>query len=57
VTFDPTNLNQLITSIAVWAERVRYGDEGYKRLFVQKLIQGLSILHREGRIPAVDELS
>lgn len=56
VTFEPGDLNELITSIAEWAERVRYGDEGYKRLFVQKLIQSLGTLHREGRVPDIDEL-
>ncbi len=55
--FHPNDRDRLITLIAEWAERARYGDEGYKRLFVQKLIQGLGILHREGRIPDIDELS
>ncbi len=56
-TFQSGDLDQMIRSIAAWAERVRYGDEGYKRFFVQKLIQSLGILHREGRIPDIEELS
>lgn len=54
--FPPIELDQLIQAIAAWAEHVRYGDEGYKRLFVQSLIQGLRILHRENRVPSVEEL-
>lgn len=56
ITFNPDDRNKLIREIAEWARRAQYGDEGYKRLFVQKLIQGLGILHREGRIPRIDEL-
>ncbi len=56
VVFPENALDQLIPAIAAWAERVRFGDEGYKRLFVQTLIRGLEILHRQNRIPTVEEL-
>lgn len=55
-TLESSSSNQLIGQIAEWAHEQRFGDEGYKRIFVQKLIPGFRFLHKKGRIPSMREL-
>lgn len=54
--FDPSDCETLVSKIADWAYEQRFQDEGYKRLFVQKLIPGLRFLQKKGEIPSLDDL-
>jgi hypothetical protein len=54
--FDPSDCESLVSVIADWTYEQRYQDEGYKRLFVQKLIPGLRFLDKKGEIPSLDDL-
>jgi len=54
--FDELLAKQIVKQIAEAAHKQRYGDVGYKRLFVQKLIQGFHYLERKGSAPPLDEL-
>ena len=53
-SFDADSCRQLISEFAAWAHNLRYQDEGYKRLFVQKLIPGFNYLRAKGEIPSPD---
>lgn len=48
--------SELIDEVAGWAYEQRYMDDGYKRLFVQKLVGALSYLHRRKEMPNVSEM-
>lgn len=54
--FDPADLNTTIETIAEAAYANRYFDIGYKRFFVQKLIQGFNFLRRKEVPPTVSDL-
>lgn len=54
--FDPSECETLVSIIAEWAYEQRYQDEGYKRLFVQKLIPGLRFLDKKREIPSLHDL-
>ena len=54
--FDDRASKQTINTIANAAYNQRYGDIGYKRLFVQKLIQGLHLLKQKGQLPSPENL-
>ena len=54
--FDETVLEKTITTVAEAAYEQRFGDIGYKRLFVQKLIQGLHFLRYKGVPPSGSDL-
>ncbi len=54
--FDDSALQQAIRQIAEAAYEQRYGDIGYKRLFVQKVIQGFHYLRQKGTPPSLDDL-
>ena len=54
--FDESPLQQAIRQIAEAAYEQRYGDIGYKRLFVQKVIQGFHYLRQKGSPPSLDDL-
>ncbi|HID29787.1 MAG TPA: hypothetical protein EYP19_07245, partial [Desulfobacterales bacterium] len=54
--FDPAKAEETIELAANSAYEERFGDIGYKRLFVQRCIRGLHYLRREGRSPSVDEV-
>ncbi len=54
--FEREASEKTIRTIAEAAYKQRYGDIGYKRLFVQKLITGLHFLKQKGYPPSVDEL-
>lgn len=41
-SFDPAERDRVVRRVADEAVKQRYGDEGYKRLFVQRLIQEIS---------------
>ena len=49
-SLDADSCRQLISEFAEWAYEQRFQDEGYKRLFVQKLITGFGYLHRQGQM-------
>lgn len=49
-------LNPWLTELADSVHQERFGDEGYKRLFVRRLVSGLNIIHRKGEMPTPDEL-
>jgi hypothetical protein len=53
---NPSKCKILIEQIADWAHEQRFNDEGYKRLFVQKLVQGLRFLQIKGEVPSLDEI-
>lgn len=55
-TFDATDLNTTIEMIAEAAYANRYADIGYKRFFVQKLIQGFHFLRGKGLPPTATDL-
>lgn len=46
----------MVAEIADWAHEQRFEDEGYKRVFVQKLVQGLHFVKREGHTPSIEDL-
>jgi P-loop Domain of unknown function (DUF2791) len=54
---NPSDCKDLIEDFANEADNERFNDEGYKRLFVQKLIQGLQLLKNESRISSWSELN
>ncbi len=54
--FDRSALEKTITMIAEMAHEQRFGDIGYKRLFVQTLIRGLHFLCKKGTPPTISEL-
>jgi len=49
--FDGATLEQAMPQIAEEAYEERFGDTGYKRLFVQRAIRGLHYLRKTGKIP------
>ena len=53
-SLDADSCGELISEFADWAYNQRFQDEGYKRLFVQKLIEGFGSLHRQGQMPSPD---
>ena len=55
-SLDPDQTNVLIGDLAQWAVKQRFDDAGYKRLFVQQLVRGLGVIHREKRVPTSEEL-
>jgi hypothetical protein len=56
-TLDPQLAGDLVTKVADLAYSQRFADDGYKRLFVQKLVQGLRYLRAKGTVPSAEELS
>ncbi|HGE71295.1 TPA: hypothetical protein ENX78_10700 [Candidatus Poribacteria bacterium] len=54
--FDETALEKTIRIVAEAAYEQHFGDIGYKRLFVQKLIQGFHFLRQEGIPPSAENL-
>ena len=48
---DGATLEQAMPQIAEEANEERFGDTGYKRLFVQRAIRGLHYLRKTGKIP------
>jgi len=54
--FDGAASEQTIRTIAEAAYNQRFGDIGYKRLFVQKLIQGLHFLRHKRFPPSPEDL-
>ena len=54
--FDPATLQQAIATTAEGAYELRFGDIGYRRLFVQKMTRGLGHLHRTGSAPSLEDL-
>jgi hypothetical protein len=54
--FDSAMSKETIRTIAKAAYEQRFGDIGYKRLFVQKAIDGLHLLRREGHPPSLGDL-
>ena len=54
--FDGAASEKTIRTVAEAAYEQRYGDIGYKRLFVQKLIQGLHFLRQKGHPPSPEDL-
>lgn len=54
--FDEAACQQTISLVAKKAYEQRFGDIGYKRVFVQKLIRGLHILRQKGVPPSSEDL-
>ncbi|HEC83432.1 MAG TPA: hypothetical protein ENI46_02960, partial [Firmicutes bacterium] len=54
--FDDSAVEETIRTVAERAYELRYGDIGYKRLFVQKVIRGFAYLKKKGHPPSVDDL-
>jgi hypothetical protein len=54
--FDGPAAKETISTIAEAAYEQRFGDIGYKRLFVEKVIQGFHFLKNTGRPPSPEEL-
>lgn len=51
--FDVDKAQNIIEIVAEWAVEQQFGDEGYKRLFVQNLIKGFDLLRLKNEI--IDE--
>lgn len=49
-------VEKIIDEIARWAYEERFADDGYKRLFVQKLIPGLNFLRVRKTVPEMKDL-
>jgi hypothetical protein len=54
--FDESGCQRTVRAIAEDAYDQRFGDIGYKRLFVQMLVQGFHYLRQEGIPPSPDDL-
>lgn len=54
--FDEELANKIIYQIAQDAYEERFGDIGYKRLFVQRCIKTFNIWKSKGKIPDLDEI-
>ena len=54
--FEKEASKKTISTVAKAAYEQRYGDIGYKRLFVQKLVSGFHFLKRNGYPPSPDNL-
>ena len=54
--FAPEPLEETVKLAAETAYEQRFGDIGYKRLFVQTLIRGFHFLRQKGVAPRMDEL-
>jgi len=55
-SLDQEKCTVLIQQIAEWAYDQRFGDEGFKRPFVQKLIPGFRFLQKKGYAPSMNDL-
>ena len=55
-SFEEAKLRETISLIASGAHELRFGDTGYKRLFMQKLVRGLDILRGTGSPPSPEQL-
>ena len=53
---NPDQTSMLIDDLAQAAAKRRFGDAGYKRLFVQSLVRGLGTIHHENRVPKAEDL-
>jgi len=53
---DDESAEKTIDLIAKSAYEERFGDIGYKRLFVQRCVRGLHFLRRKGRPPSPEEI-
>lgn len=53
---DPSKLAATIALVASVADRERFSDIGYKRVFVQKLVRGLNYLRAKQAVPAESDL-
>ncbi len=49
-------VQETIDLVADWALGKRFGDVGYKRLFVQRLVTGLHHLKQKGEVPTKEDL-
>jgi hypothetical protein len=47
---------EFITEVASKVYDLRYGDTGYKRIFVQKLVMAFQYLRKKGVVPSLDDL-
>lgn len=56
VTLNSEALHRTVEDVARSAHEERYGDIGYRRLFVQRLIRGLHYVRAKGTAPSVDQL-
>jgi hypothetical protein len=54
---DPSLINPTIHSVADIAMAQRFGNIGYKRLFVQRLVKGFHFLRIKGVVPSSSDLS
>jgi len=54
--FAETSYIPMIDIIAKWSLEKSFQDAAYKRLFVQKLVEGLHFLRAENRVPSQNEL-
>lgn len=54
--FEQAAQRTVVQMIAAWAHDQRFQDEGYKRLFLQKLVNGLHFLRSEGKPPTMSDL-
>ena len=52
----PDMAEALISRLAETVVSLRFADAGYKRVFVQRLVMGLGVIHRQGRVPDMDEI-
>lgn len=57
ITFKEEDVEKTIDMIANYALEQRFGDIGYKRLFVQKCIFGFEFLRQQGNIPSNEDLT
>lgn len=55
-TFDAAKLRKTVHQVASKAHELRYGDTGYKRIFMQNLVKGLDILRDTDSTPSSDQL-
>ena len=53
---DPTLATELVSMVAEAAYGLRFGDIGYKRLFVQGMIKALNFLRKRGQLPSMSDL-
>ena len=55
-SFDEAKLRKTVDLVASKARELRFGDTGYKRIFMQNLVKGLDILRHTDSIPSSDQL-
>lgn len=55
-SFDEAKLRKTVNLVASKAHELRYGDTGYKRIFMQNLVKGLDILRDTASPPSSEQL-